>query len=226
MYLVVGVLKVLFSGGSEEAVKKWKGSILWTSIGIVVMQSSYVFVSTLYDKNITGNTATLFLDRIVNPFVALLGTLASFVFLAIAFIAFFRLVTAGGDEDKAKGAKRAIFTGIVGFLIIKIPAVLVQSIYGKAGGDCGSYSFFGTCRLEDPNLGGAVSIMTNFVNYLNGFLGIITIVLILYAGWLVLSSGGDEEKLKKAKGMLKYIFIGIILMVASYSLFNFFLMKD
>ncbi len=225
VYLVVGVVLVLFSGGSDEAVKKWKNSILWTTVGIIVMQSAYVFVSTLYDKNVSGNTANLLLDRVVNPFVSLLGTLASFIFLAVAFVAFFRLVTAGGNDEQAKGAKRAIFTGIVGFLLIKIPKVLVESIYGKAGHDCGSYTFFGTCRLEDPDLGRTVTIMTNFVNYLNGFLAVITVLLIIYAGWLVVSSGGEEDRLKRAKNIIKYAFVGIVLMVASYALFNFFLQK-
>lgn len=187
------------------------------------MQSAFVFVTTLYDKNITGRTADVFLDRIVYPFVALMEILASFAFLAIAFIAFFKLVSAGGDEDKAKMAKKSIVTGIAGFLLIKIPKALVTSVYGSV--KCENTLIFGVCKVEDPNLGGAISIMTTGINYVNGFLGIVTVLLIIYAGWLVLTSGGDDEKLKKAKGTIKYIFVGLFLIVASYSLFNFFLLK-
>jgi hypothetical protein len=223
IYLVISVLRILFSAGGEEDLKKWKTSILWTSLGIVVMQTAYVFVSTLYNKDITGRTADLFLDKIVYPFVNLLGMFASFAFLAMAFLAFFRLVSSGGDEEKAKTAKRSIIAGIIGFMIIKIPKALVESIYGKV--QCDHTLLFGICRLEDPNLSATVSIMTNVVNYVNGFLGIVTVLLIIYAGWLVLSSGGDEEKVKKAKGILKYIFIGVFLLVTSYVLFNFFVLK-
>jgi hypothetical protein len=162
-------------------------------------------------------------DKIVYPLVHLLGLLASFAFLAIAFMAFYRLVTAGGDEERAKGAKRSIVTGIAGFLLMKIPQALVESIYGKV--HCDTTLLFGICRLEDPNLGQTVSIMTTVVNYLNGFLGIATVLLIIYAGGLVLLSGGNEESIKKAKGVLKYIFIGMGLLVTSYALFNFFVLK-
>lgn len=223
VYLVISVLRILFSSGGEEDVKRWKTSIIWTSVGIVVMQSAYVFVATLYNKDITGRTADLFLDRIIYPFVRLIGILASFVFLAIAFLAFYKLVTAGGDEEKAKTAKRSIITGIVGFLILKIPQTLVESIYGKV--HCDNALLFGICRLDDPNLGATVSIMTKFVNYLNGFLGIVTVLLIIYAGGLILTSGGDEEKIKKAKGIVKYIFIGVFLLVTSYVMFNFFILR-
>lgn len=224
IYLVISVLRLLFSKGGEDDAKKWKSSILGTTIGIVVMQSAFVFVSTIYDKNITGRTADVFLDRIVYPFVTLMEVLASFAFLAIAFLAFFKLVTAGGDEDKAKTAKRSILTGIAGFMLIKIPKAVVTSIYGSV--KCENTLIFGVCKLEDPNLSGAVTVMTKTVNYINGFLGIVTVLLIIYAGWLILTSGGDEEKLKKAKSTVLYIFIGLFLIVASYSLFNFFLLKD
>lgn len=150
--------------------------------------------------------------------------LASFAFLAIAFLAFFKLVSAGGDDDKAKSAKRSIVTGIVGFMLIKIPKALVTAVYGRVR--CENTLLFGVCKVEDPNLGGAVSIMTTVINYVNGFLGIVTVLLIIYAGFLVVTSGGDEEKLKKAKATIKYILIGLVLMVSSYSIFNFFIGKD
>ena len=55
VFLVIGVLKIIFGKGGEDDVKKWKSSILWTSLGIVVMQIAFVFITTLYDKNITGS---------------------------------------------------------------------------------------------------------------------------------------------------------------------------
>jgi hypothetical protein len=53
IYLVISVLRLLFSKGGEDDAKKWKSSIAGTTIGIVVMQSAFVFVTTLYDKNVT-----------------------------------------------------------------------------------------------------------------------------------------------------------------------------
>jgi hypothetical protein len=67
--------------------------------------------------------------------------------------------------------------------------------------------------------------MTKVINYFNGFIGLITVILIIYAWFLVLTGAWDDEKLKKAKSIIVYAFIGIFLLVSSYALFNFFVLK-
>ena len=104
-----------------------------------------------------------------------------------------------------------------------LPGKLVQSIYGRAR--CDTPILFSVCKIEDPNLSGFVSVFTSIVNYVNGFLALVIVILTLYAGFLVLTSGGDEEKVKKAKNILTYIVIGVIILISSYILFNLFVLK-
>lgn len=221
IYLIISVLRILFSSGGDEDIKKWKLTIVWTTLGIMVMQSAFVVVDLLFDKNIDGNLALNFSDKILYPFVHLLEILASFAFLFMAFLAFYKIVTAGGDEEKAKGGKKTIIYAILGFLLMKIPGLLIKSIYGEA--KCERVLLVNICKIEDPNISKTITIFTDIVNYINGFLALVIIVLVLYSGFLVLTSGGDDEKMKKAKNIVKYIVIGILLLVTSYILFNFFL---
>jgi Type IV secretion system pilin len=224
VYLFIMVIKLIFSNGTEEDVKKWRWGIIWASLGIIVMQIAYVLISTLFDKKITGVTAFDFLDKIIYPFVRLLELLASFAFLAMAFYAFYLIITAGWVEDKAKKGKQTIIFAIIGFLLIKIPRTLVESIYGKAECETG-FLGIGVCQITSPNLSATVQIMTKVINYFNGFIGLITVILIIYAWFLVLTGAWDDEKLKKAKSIIVYAFIGIFLLVSSYALFNFFVLK-
>jgi hypothetical protein len=55
---------------------------------------------------------------------------------------------------------------------------------------------------------------------------LVCVILIIYAGWLVLISAGDEEKLKKAKSTILYVFIGFIVLVASHAIFRFFILQS
>lgn len=102
-----------------------------------------------------------------------------------------------------------------------MPGLLIKSIYGEA--KCERVLLVNICKIEDPNISKTITIFTDIVNYINGFLALVIIILILYSGFLVLTSGGDDEKMKKAKNIVKYVVIGVLLLVASYILFNFFL---
>ncbi|EKD29713.1 MAG: hypothetical protein ACD_78C00308G0001, partial [uncultured bacterium (gcode 4)] len=174
VYLFIMVIKLIFSSGSEEDVKKWRLGIIYTSLGIVVMQIAYTLISTLFDRQVSGVTAFDFLDKIIYPFIRMLELLASFAFLAMAFYAFYRIITAGGSDDKVKKGKQTIIFAIIGFLLIKVPRVLVESIYGRAQCDSG---LFGICQITSPNLDASVQIMTKLINYFNGFIGLITVIL-------------------------------------------------
>ena len=59
------------------------------------------------------------------------------------------------------------------------------------------------------------------VNALLGFLGVLFIILIIYAGFTWMTAGGDEEKVKKAKGLLKNSVIGLAIVLGSYFIFFF-----
>ncbi len=58
----------------------------------------------------------------------------------------------------------------------------------------------------------------SIVVYLLGFVTLVAVIYIIYAGFQVLIGGGDEEKMKKAKNIILYVIVGIVLMWFSYSI--------
>ena len=55
------------------------------------------------------------------------------------------------------------------------------------------------------------------------FLGIIFLILIIYGGFIWMTSGGNEAKVLKAKKILTQAVIGLIIILASYAITNFVL---
>lgn len=108
---------------------------------------------------------------------------------------------------------------------MRFPEPIIRALYGSPS--CAKTSIFtiGNCEIEKQNISGVVGIIGKIITYFNGFLMLICILLVLYAGWLVLISGGDEEKLKKAKSTMLYVFIGFIVLVGSHALFRFFILR-
>ncbi len=61
----------------------------------------------------------------------------------------------------------------------------------------------------------------NIINIILSIVGVYFVVIIVYAGWLYLSDSGDSAKVKKAKTLMGQAVIGIVIILAAYSISNF-----
>lgn len=230
IFLIIGVIRLLFSSNDEESIKKWKSNIIWTSVGIFIMQIAFSIWSTLILTNSSDRVGSAlgweFWVNVFWPIVDLLQILAAFGFILMAVWAFFIMATAG-DEEKVKKSRNTILYAIIGFLLIKIPYEIIKAFYGRPGCEKSSSSLvsIGTCDIKEVDLAKWIGIIWKIFSFINTFLSVICVILIIYAGWLVLISWGDEEKLKKAKNIIIYIILGFILLVASHAIFRFFILK-
>jgi len=228
IYLFILVLRIIYWQWSEEDFKKLRMGILWTTFGIVLMQVAYVAVTTLYNKDIWAATAQDLTTAILMPFIRLLEVVTSFLFISMAFAAFFRIVTSWWWEDGFKKWRKTVMNAVIWFILVKISAALVYSVYGK--NDC-SQTVLGTQQCSDsylgnPNINDTVKIIASSIKYLTWFVGIVTMLLIIFAWFNILTSSWDEAKVKKWKSTIKYIIIWIALIVCSVIIFNFITWKE
>lgn len=75
---------------------------------------------------------------------------------------------------------------------------------------------FGTTAPTD-----LLEVIGTIINVLLGLLGIIFLLLTIYAGFLWMTASGNEEKVEKAIGILKTSIIGLIITLAAYSIAGF-----
>ncbi|KKW32633.1 MAG: hypothetical protein UY76_C0021G0004 [Candidatus Uhrbacteria bacterium GW2011_GWA2_52_8d] len=64
-------------------------------------------------------------------------------------------------------------------------------------------------------------LIGNIIQVLLSVLGIIFVVLVVYAGFLYLTAGGEDTKVKKAKTLLTQSVIGLVIIVAAYAIAAF-----
>jgi len=70
---------------------------------------------------------------------------------------------------------------------------------------------------------GLINIIGNVIKILFGILGAIALVIVLYAGFLYMTSGGDQEKVTTAKKWLINGVIGLAIIFSAYSITAFLL---
>ena len=76
---------------------------------------------------------------------------------------------------------------------------------------------------EDNIIGGetdARAFITKILRFALTFLGILCVVLIIYGGFLYITSAGEEDGAKKGKTIIIYCIIGLVIIYASYAIVN------
>ncbi len=66
-------------------------------------------------------------------------------------------------------------------------------------------------------------IIARIIRIVLSILGIISVILILYGGWIFMTSQGDPTKVKKAIAIIKNTVIGLIIILTSYGIASFIL---
>ena len=65
------------------------------------------------------------------------------------------------------------------------------------------------------------SNITILINYFLGLLGLIAVAFLIYAGVLMVTAGGAEEQVTKARKIIMYAVVGIVIILLSYTIVTF-----
>jgi hypothetical protein len=93
---------------------------------------------------------------------------------------------------------------------------------------------FTTAQTNVSNVGNAAGVTTggttdlytiigNVINIILGFLGVLLLLYILYAGFLWMTAGGNEENIEKAQAYIKNAVIGLVIIILAFAISNFVL---
>jgi hypothetical protein len=159
--------------------------------------------------------------------------MASFLFLTMAIYAFYRYVTAHWNDESIKTWKYTILQAIIWFFMVKVTEILVTYTYWKVV--CATnwidvpnlwkhnwwLNPYNQC-LQVPDPTWNIELVLKTINWVNGFVWLITLLFIIWAWTLILFSNWDEDKYKKAKTIIIYIIVWIFILLASYLIVNFF----
>lgn len=67
------------------------------------------------------------------------------------------------------------------------------------------------------------SLAANLIKVVLGLVGVLALVMFIYGGILWMTSGGNEQKIKKGKDTLVWATLGLAIIFFSYAIVNFVL---
>ena len=92
--------------------------------------------------------------------------------------------------------------------------------YSNALGQFGDNA--GLSVSGEPNQG-FTTMIGSILYVAMGFLGVLLLILFVYAGFLWMTSQGNEEQVTKAKTLIRDAIIGLFIVLAAYSFTRFVL---
>ena len=123
--------------------------------------------------------------------------------------------------SKKIGFKRVVLSIFILVFLAFIPLVV------NAGLEFAPPGYTGEQFSEKTGLGSQdpVFVTVSIVAWALSFLGLVFLCLIIYAGFTWLFAGGNEDKIKKAKGIMKNAAIGLLIVAASYGIATYIISK-
>jgi hypothetical protein len=120
-------------------------------------------------------------------------------------------------QKMKKYAKIALGTAmaLVPTIVAKAAPLTAPDLFG---GQTAQTNFQGTTGLGSKDLRQTIA---GIINVVMGFLGIVAVVIILIGGFIWMTAGGNEEKVKKAKALIFQGIIGLVIILASYAIATF-----
>ena len=107
----------------------------------------------------------------------------------------------------------------VGFVMV-VPVHAQSANNMLWGGQEGNIQSVTGLGQEDPRI-----VIANIIRIVLGFLGIIAVIILIYGGWLWMTSAGDASRVDKAKKVLIAAAIGLVIILLSFAIATFILNK-
>lgn len=119
--------------------------------------------------------------------------------------------------------KRPLITFSIGCLIVTAMMVPAMALAQLTPGNTGLSAAAQGSGLQTDCSGTdcLTQIVGGVINIALGFLGIVLLAILVYAGFTWMTAGGDLDKVKRAKSMLVNAVAGIIVIAASFAITSY-----
>ena len=112
--------------------------------------------------------------------------------------------------------KRLTLTGLCALSIVGAGFAAPKPVYAQVGTGLNAVGSTIVLQANDPRV-----IAARIINIFLGLVGIILLSLILYAGFLWMTSGGNPDKVDKAKAYIRNAIIGLVIVLSSWAIATF-----
>lgn len=126
LFIMIGGVYMAMSAGDSEKVTKGKNTIIWSVIGIFVMQFAETAVNFIIIPEASSVPAGDLVVSVTRTLINNILILLYILLLVVAVISGMRMVLAFGKEEEFKKGKDGLFWAAVGAIIINLAQAIAN----------------------------------------------------------------------------------------------------
>lgn len=226
LVIMASSIRLIMAEGNEEVFKKQQQVLTLAVIGLIIVGLSGEISQILTVEKggfIRDPAKALKQVRIFDRSVQIILTFIKYIVGSIAVLGIVtsgvRLVTQGEKEEEIGKVKKNLGWSIAGLLFILMATPLVNEVFYKV--DVSRYPGLEPVRPGIDVQRGLREIV-GATNLILKFVGPAAILALLAGGVMYIIAGGDEEKTTKAKKIIMWALIGIVVIYGAFGIVSTF----
>jgi len=164
------------------------------------------------------NGLSIYIWKIVLNVLQIILVLVSIIAFFFIMYGGFLFLTGGSNASQIEKGRKSIFNAIIG-LVISMGAIAITNLIFGLFGEATRDSVFGVPEIT------AEELLRSGLNLAYYIAGIVAVIVIIVAGLNYITSQGDSGRVTKAKNMILYAVIGIIVLIVAYAITNFVVLR-
>lgn len=237
MWIVYSGIRLATANGDETVMKEQISAITWAVAGLILILLAERMINIVYYKTGPGvapgtarDTLTDLPTQISDEVLALIRWIKIFVgSLAVVMIILngMQTIASEGEEDKTSKTRRSILWIVAGIILIIVNQVFIENLYQKPvetaiiqaiQNDQNGRLEISQDQITTGNVSKVISIVGTVLKFGLGFVGLMALGLLVYAGATMALNWGSEEMVTNAQKIAVNALIGIIIVISSYAL--------
>lgn len=217
-WIAILATKFIASQGEEEKITNYKKQFGFIVLGLLTISVAEFTAFNLLNPttDILDKGQGTFINNLysrLDVLIAFIRYLVGGVVIIIGGMSAYKLIT-GGDQDEKRQAEKtflkAFFLGTV-FILLAEVIVRIVSLEQRTGASV------------SPEYGIQVGIIeiSGLINFILTFIGGAAFLALIFAALFYIISFGQEEQAQRAKKMILYCIIAIVVALSAYSLTSY-----
>ncbi|MFH0833860.1 MAG: hypothetical protein V2A63_00515 [Patescibacteria group bacterium] len=224
------IFEMVTSVGDEEGVKNARKSMTWSAVALIVVGGAALFIDNVFapsdaiSKELQGglDPAIQLMDILqtgqsrarilILDYVKYFQTFIGAASVLMLFLAGFKMVSAGGEEEVIKKQKKMITWIFMGLSVILISEAFVNIFMPDVGGQI-KFSAATAIRSFSAQVGG-------FTNFLLTFSAAIAVLALIVGALYISTAFTNAEQAQKGKKILLAAGLGLVVIISAYALVN------